>query len=123
MLAGFKKFILQGNVVDLAVGVIIGGVFGAAVKSFTSDVLMPLIGAIIGKPTFDDLTVTIGDGVIRYGLFLNALVTFLITAAAIYFVVVMPINHMKERRAKGEGAAEPTHEEQMIALLEQTAHK
>ena len=123
MLAGFKKFIIQGNVVDLAVGVIIGASFGVVVKSFTDDILMAIIGAIVGKPNFSDLTFSIGDGVIRYGSFLTALVTFLITAAAVYFAVVMPINHLKDRRSKGEDAAEPTHEEQMIALLGQIANK
>lgn len=123
MIAGFKKFIVQGNVVDLAVGVIIGSVFGAVVKSFTDDVLMAIIGGIFGKPSFGDLTFTVGDGVVKYGLFLNALITFLITAAAIYFFVVTPINKLKERRASGEDAAEPTNEEKMVALLEQIAAK
>ena len=124
MIAGFKKFILQGNVVDLAVGVIIGGVFGAVVKSFTEDILMQIIGAIFGKPDFGDLSFALGDGVVKYGLFLNALITFLITAAAIYFVVVTPINKMKDRRAAGvEADVEPSNEEKMIALLEQIAGK
>ena len=124
MIAGFKKFILQGNVVDLAVGVIIGGVFGAVVKSFTEDILMQIIGAIFGKPDFGDLSFALGDGVVKYGLFLNALITFLITAAAIYFVVVTPINKMKDRRAAGaEDEVEPTNEEKMVALLEQIAGK
>ncbi len=123
MLAGFKKFIIQGNVVDLAVGIIIGVAFGAVIKSFTDDVLMALIGAIVGKPSFDQLTFAVGDGIVFYGKFLTNLVAFVITAGAVYFAVVVPLNMMKERRAKGEGAAEPTSEEQMIALLEQIANK
>jgi len=124
MFAGFKKFILQGNVVDLAVGVIIGGVFGAVVKSFTEDVLMQIVAAIVGKPDFSALTFELGDGVIRYGSFLNTIITFVVTAAAIYFAVVAPINHLRERRNQGaEAEVEPTNEERMVALLEQIARK
>ena len=121
MLKGFKEFISQGSVVDLAVGVVIGGVFGAVVVSFTNDVLMAFIGAIFGKPTFNDLTFTIGDGIIYYGRFLTALVTFLITAAAVYFVVVVPINAMRNRSGKPED--EKSNEEKMVELLEQIASK
>ncbi|MDQ2679167.1 MAG: large conductance mechanosensitive channel protein MscL [Actinomycetota bacterium] len=124
MIKGFKEFIMQGNVVDLAVGIVIGGVFGAVVNSFVQDVLMPLIGAIVGKPTFNDLILEVGDGRVFYGRFLTALVTFLITAAAIYFVVVVPMNHLRERRNRGQEAdVEPTNEERMVALLEQIAAK
>lgn len=123
MLAGFKKFIMQGNVVDLAVGVIIGGVFGAVVKSFTEDILMQIVGAIFGKPDFGTLSFKLGDGVVKYGNFLNALITFLITAAAIYFFVVLPINKLKDRRKAGEEPEEPSNEERMVQLLEQIASK
>ena len=119
MLKGFKEFISKGNVVDLAVGVIIGAAFGAVVKSFTDDVLMAVIGAIFGKPNFDSLTFTIGDGVVYYGKFLTALVTFVLTAAAVYFVVVVPINKMR----KPEGDAGPSTEERMVELLERIAAK
>jgi len=121
VLAGFKKFIMQGNVVDLAVGVIIGVAFGAVVKSFTEDVLMQIVGAIFGKPDFGSLVLNLGDGKVNYGLFLNALITFVITAAAVYFAVVVPINKMKERKPAVD--EEPTGEDKMIALLEQIAQK
>jgi large conductance mechanosensitive channel len=105
MLKGFRDFILRGNVVDLAVAVVIGAAFGAVVKSFVDDILMRIIAAIFGQPDFSSLTFTIGKGVIAYGSFLNALITFVLIAAAIYFVVVLPLNKLAERRARG---ADPT---------------
>ena len=108
MLKGFKDFILRGNVIDLAVAVVIGAAFGAVVKAFVDGLLMPLVAAIFGQPDFSSLTFTIGKGVFTYGVFLNALVTFLLVAAAIYFVVVMPLNTLAERRARG---ADPTTKE------------
>lgn len=122
MLAGFKKFIVQGNVVDLAVGIIIGGVFGAVVTSFTNDILMQIVAAIVGKPDFSALSFTIGKGVIRYGSFLNAAIAFLVTAAAVYFAVVVPMNAIKDRRKSSE-PEDPSNEEKMVALLEQIAAK
>lgn len=124
MIKGFKEFIMQGNVVDLAVGIVIGAAFGAVVNSFVNDVLMALIGALFGQPTFNDMVLDIGDGKVFYGKFLTALVSFLIVAAAIYFVVVVPMNHLRERRNRGqETDVEPTNEERMVALLEQIAAK
>ena len=108
MLKGFKDFILRGNVIDLAVAVVIGAAFGAVIKAFVDGLLMPLVAAIFGQPDFSSLTFTIGKGVFTYGVFLNALVTFLLVAAAIYFVVVMPLNKLAERRARG---ADPTTKE------------
>lgn len=87
MLADFKKFITKGNVLDLAVAVILGIAFGLLVNSFVKDIVMPIIGAVVGKPSFNDLTLGIGDGVIRYGSFLTALVTFLIIAWVLFLVV------------------------------------
>jgi large conductance mechanosensitive channel len=121
VLKGFKEFISRGNMVDLAVGVIIGGAFGAVVTSLTKDILMALIGAIIGTVNFDDLTITLGDATIGYGRFLTALFNFLLIAAAVYAVVVVPMNKINERR--GKGGVEPTNEERMIALLERIADK
>ena len=124
MIKGFKEFIMQGNVVDLAVGIVIGAAFGAVVNSFVKDVLMAFIGALFGKPNFDEMTFDVGDGTVYYGRFLTALVSFLIVAAAIYFVVVVPMNHLRERRNRGQEAdVEPTNEERMVALLEQIAAK
>ncbi len=123
MVKGFKEFISRGNMVDLAVGVVIGGAFGAVITSFTNDILMAIIGAIIGKPNFNSLTFALGDATIAYGKFLTALLNFVLIAASVYFFVVVPMNKMAERRAKGEGDEEPTNEERMVALLEQIASK
>lgn len=124
MLKGFKEFIMRGNVVDLAVGIVIGAAFTAVVTSFVNDVLMAFIGAIFGEPNFNSLTFSIGDGVVKYGRFLTALVSFLIVAAALYFLVVLPINKLGERRRRGQEAeVEPTNEERMVMLLEQIANK
>jgi len=121
MLKGFKEFISKGSVVDLAVGVVIGAAFGAVIKSFTDDVLMAFIGAIFGKPNFGDLTLGIGNGVLYYGRFLNALITFLLTATAVYFFVVLPINAMRNRKGKPED--EMSNEDKMVELLERIANK
>ncbi|UDY37072.1 large conductance mechanosensitive channel protein MscL [Dermatobacter hominis] len=122
MIKGFREFITRGNVVDLAVGVIIGAAFGAVVTSLTQDVIMPFIGAIIGEPSFEQLTFTIGDGVIRYGAFLTAVLNFLILAAAVYFFIVAPINHLRARYSTPE-EEELAKEDRMIELLEQIARK
>ena len=108
MLKGFRDFIMRGNVVDLAVAVVIGAAFGAVITSFVNDVLMQIIAAIGGQPDFSSLSFKIGEGVVKYGSFLNALITFLLIAAAVYFVVVLPMNKLAERRAKGQ---DPTTKE------------
>jgi large conductance mechanosensitive channel len=101
MLNGFREFILRGNVVDLAVAVVTGAAFGALVTSFTADILTPLLG-LVGVPDFSELTLTTpGGAVIAYGNFLNALVSFLLVAAAIYFFVVSPLNALEARRQRG----------------------
>jgi large conductance mechanosensitive channel len=83
----FKEFISRGNVLDLAVGIVIGLAFTTVINSFVNDVLNAFIGAIVGKPNFDNLTLTIGNGVIRYGAFLTAVVNFVIVAFALFLVV------------------------------------
>ena len=128
MLHEFKSFILRGNVIDLAVGIIIGAAFTGIVNSLVTDIIMPPIGYLMAGIDFSTLAVNLPTPSkpveIKYGLFLNALITFLITAAAIYFFVVMPINTLKERRSKGaEADVEPSNEEKMVALLEQIAAK
>lgn len=92
MLKGFRDFILRGNVVDLAVAVIIGAAFTGIVDSLVKDLINPLIAAIGGKPDLSALTVTVHGGVFAYGNFLNALISFLIKAATVYFFVVLPVN-------------------------------
>jgi large conductance mechanosensitive channel len=97
----FKEFINRGNVVDLAVAVVIGGAFAAVVASFTNDVLLQIVAAIIGEPDFSGLTIDLGDSTIRYGAFLTALLNFVIVAFAV-FLVVKALNEMQRRRARGE---------------------
>src|SRR5947199_7840083 len=92
MLKGFRQFILRGNVLDLAVAVVIGAAFGAVITSFVTNILTPLIAAIIGKPDFSALSFTVNNSVIAYGAFLNALIAFLLVAAAVYFFMVAPMN-------------------------------
>jgi large conductance mechanosensitive channel len=87
MIKDLKDFLLRGNVVDLAVAVIIGVAFGAVVASFTDDVLMQIVAAIGGQPDFSSLTIDIGDGVIRYGAFFNSIVNFVIVGTVLFFIV------------------------------------
>jgi large conductance mechanosensitive channel len=123
MLAGFKKFILQGNVIDLAVGVVIGAAFGAVVKSFTDSFIAPLIRLITGGGTAGG-TFTVNDVTFDYGAFINALITFAMTAVVVYFAIVVPMNLLNERRKKGqETDVEPSNEERVVQLLEQIAAK
>jgi large conductance mechanosensitive channel len=101
MLRGFRDFILRGNVVELAVAVVIGAAFGAVVTSFTKDILTPLLG-LVGVPDFSSLNwTTPGGAVVAYGTFLNALISFVLVAAAIYFFVVTPLNALEARRQRG----------------------
>ena len=108
MLSGFKQFILRGNVVDLAVGVVIGAAFGSVVTAFTKDLLTPLIAAIVGKPDFSTISFTINGTPFPVGDFINALVSFLLVAAAVYFFVVTPINALIARMRKADVPADPT---------------
>jgi large conductance mechanosensitive channel len=108
MLSGFKQFILRGNVVDLAVGVVIGAAFGGVVTAFTADLLTPLIAALVGKPDFSAVNFTVGTAVFKLGDFLNALVSFLLVAAAVYYFVVTPINALIARTRKSSAPADPT---------------
>jgi large conductance mechanosensitive channel len=101
MIKEFREFLLRGNVVDLAVAVVLGAAFGALVTSLVDDVLMQIVGIIIGKPDFGGLTVTINGSEIRYGSFINAVITFVTLAAAIFFFVIKPINALMARRKAG----------------------
>jgi large conductance mechanosensitive channel len=98
LLKEFRQFILRGNLVDLAVAVVIGTAFGAVVTALVADVFTPLIAALGGKPDFQDLAFKINGSTFRYGHFLNALVTFLLIAAVIFFFVVKPVNVLMSRR-------------------------
>jgi large conductance mechanosensitive channel len=100
LLTDFKKFLLRGNVVDLAVAVVIGTAFTAVVKALVADTITPVVAAIFGKPNFAALTFTINGSQFSYGDFLNNLLTFVTIAAAVFFIVVAPINALMARRAK-----------------------
>lgn len=105
---GLKSFILRGNVVDLAVAVIIGAAFGAVVSSLVKNILTPIIAAIGGQPDFSGLTFTINSSQFRYGAFINDVIAFVFIATAVYFFVVLPLNKLAERRARGLVAADET---------------
>lgn len=107
MLKGFKQFLLRGNVVDMAVGIVIGAAFGAVVTGLVKDLLTPFISAIVKQPDFAGLTFTINGSKFLYGDFVNALLSFLIIAAAVYFFVVLPINALVAR-ARKEPPPDPT---------------
>ena len=103
MFKGFRDFILRGNVVDLAVAVVIAGAFGAVIASFVADILTPLLG-LVGVPDFSTLSAAVGSAELRYGIFLNTLITFLLVAASIYFIVVRPKQTFDARTAQAEEA-------------------
>lgn len=104
VLSGFKEFVVRGNVVDLAVAVVIGVAFNAVVQSLVKDLLTPLIAAVFGEPDFSGLGFSINGSELHYGNFINALIAFLMVAAAIYIFVILPLQRMKERG----GDEEPT---------------
>jgi large conductance mechanosensitive channel len=107
MLRDFKAFLLRGNVVDLAIAVVIGVAFGAVVTAFVADLITPLIAAIFGSHDFSGLTFTINGSTFRYGDFINATITFLSVAAAVFFFVVKPVNALAERRQKSPDDDDP----------------
>lgn len=115
MLKGFRTFILRGNVVDLAIAVVIGLAFNAVIQALVRDIITPLIAAIFGKPNFATLTFTIHHSQFSYGDVINYVIGFLAVAAALYFLVVAPMNALKARRARGNEEPEEVSEE--IALL------
>ena len=102
MFRGFREFVVRGNVIDLAVAVVIGAAFGAVIAAFVKDLITPLIAAFIGKPDFSALGVTLNGSRLLIGDFLNAVISFLMVAAAIYFFVVTPMNALNARRKRGE---------------------
>ena len=104
---GFKQFLLRGNVVDMAVGIVIGAAFGTVVTGFVKDLLTPFIAALVKQPDFSALTFTINGSKFLYGEFINALISFLIIASAVYFFVVLPMNSLLARMRK-EPHVDPT---------------
>lgn len=115
MLRQFREFLLRGNVVDLAVAVVIGAAFGAVVTSLVADIITPLIAAIGGKRDFSALTFTINESQFRYGAFINAVIAFVVIAAAVFFLVVKPVSALMERRKAGlEPEAEAVPEDVVL---------
>ena len=108
MLDGFKKFILRGNVVDMAVGVVVGAAFGAVVTEMTKAFLTPLIALIVGKPDYSNLKFTVRTTTFPIGDFINAVISFVLIAAAVYFFVFVPVNWMIARMHRGDKAPDPT---------------
>src|SRR5690242_6616303 len=102
MLQGFKQFVLRGNVLDLAVAVIMGAAFGAVVTALVKDVLTPLIAAAVGSPDFSAIEFTVNGSKFLIGDFVNALISFLLVAIALYIFVVAPVNHLTARLRLGE---------------------
>jgi large conductance mechanosensitive channel len=103
-MSGFRKFLMRGNLIDLAVAVVIGLAFAAIVTALVADLITPLIAAIGGKPNFSNLTFTVNHSKFKYGDFINALVSFVIIAAVVYFVVVLPINRVTALTTRNEAA-------------------
>jgi large conductance mechanosensitive channel len=119
MIKGFKEFIMRGNVVDLAVAVVIGAAFSAVVKSLIDGFITPLIAAIFGKPDVSGVAAfTINNAQFSLGVILNAIINFLLVAAAIYFLIVAPLNHLAERRKRGL-EPEPEAPAEDILLLQE----
>jgi large conductance mechanosensitive channel len=108
MLKGFKEFLLRGNVVDLAVAVVIGAAFSAVVAALVKDLLTPLIAAVVGKPDFSAIQFTVNGSKFLIGDFGNAIVGFMLVSAAIYFFVVTPMNMVMARRRSGQAPPDPT---------------
>jgi large conductance mechanosensitive channel len=102
MFKGFREFVVRGNVIDLAVAVVIGAAFGVVIAAFVKDLITPLIAAFIGKPDFSALGVTINGSRLLVGDFLNAVISFVMVAAAVYVFVVTPMNSLNARRKRGE---------------------
>ena len=108
MLKGFKEFLFRGNVIDLATAVVIGAAFGAVVSALVKDLLTPFIAALVGKPDFSALTFTVNGSKFLYGDFINAVVSFALIGAAIYFFIVVPMKAITSRMAKPAAPAAPT---------------
>jgi large conductance mechanosensitive channel len=122
MLKEFRDFLMRGNLVELAVAFVMGLAFAALINSFVNDLVMPIIAMVIGKPDFSDLTFTINDAVFRYGAFITAAITFIATAAAVFFFVVKPMNALMTRFRKPEEEVvsdeERRHQELLAAIRE-----
>jgi large conductance mechanosensitive channel len=108
MLSGFKQFVLRGNVLDLAVAVVVGAAFGAVVTAFVKDLLTPLVAAIFGQPDFSAISFTVNGSTFLIGDFLNSFIAFLTIAVAVYFFVVAPVNALVARVRRNQTPPDPT---------------
>lgn len=108
MLKGFRQFVLRGNVLDLAVAVVIGAAFGAVVTALVKDLITPLIAAVVGKPDFSAIQFDVNGSRFLIGEFVNAAVSFLLISAAVYFLVIVPVNALTARLRRGEAPPDPT---------------
>src|SRR5260370_35430872 len=113
---GFKQFLVRGDVIGLAVAVVLGPAFGAVVTALVKDLITPLIAAIIGKPDFSQIVFTVNGSKFMLGDFLNAVLSFLLIAAAVYFFVVLPVNAVTARKRRGGRPPEPTEEKKPPGL-------
>ncbi len=107
MLQDFKKFIMKGNVVDLAIAVVVGAAFGAVVTSLVSNIITPMIGAIGGQPDFSTLYFTINNSKFLYGEFINSVLSFLIISTVVFFFIIVPLNKLQSRAAKSKKSEDP----------------
>ena len=127
LLREFREFLLQGNILTIAIAFVIGTAFALLVASFVDNLIMPIVAAVIGKPDFRDLTFTIHDSVFRYGAFLTDAIIFVFVVAAIFFFVVKPMAGIEARRRRGEGEEVVPDEErrhrELIAAIERTGSR
>jgi large conductance mechanosensitive channel len=105
---GFREFVFRGNVLDLAVAVVMGAAFSAVVTALVKDLITPLIAAIVGSPDFSSIALTVNGSKLLIGDFLNAVIAFLLMAVAVYFFIVLPVNHLTARMRRGEVPPDPT---------------
>lgn len=118
VLREFRDFVFRGNVLELAIAFVMGVAFTAVVQSAVNDLLMPLIAAVVGQPSFADIDLTIGDATLEFGSFLESVVAFLAVAAVVYFAVVTPVNLLLARRTRGEAPADVPLPEEIQLLRE-----
>lgn len=121
MFKGFREFVLRGNVIDLAIAVVIGTAFGAVVTAIVKDLFTPLIAAIVGQPDFSSLAFTVNNSRFLYGDVINALITFVAIAAVVYYVIVAPLNKLAARRAKPEVTTRECPE--CLSAIPKAAHR
>jgi large conductance mechanosensitive channel len=123
MIEGFKSFILRGNVLDLAIAVVVGAAFTQIVNSLVENIITPIIAAIGGQPDFSGLTFTINNSVFRYGAFINSVISFLIIAAVLYFVIVEPMNRLMAKVATEDEETKPAICPECFSEISPDAHR